>query len=86
MMGPNRIGQLYYHTRRSITLWKEPGLDMGTPMADAVGRIEQAEMFLVVAKAGWPDQGWLQVLVGGMLGWIYTGDLNLVWVDPEEEQ
>jgi len=43
-------------------------------------------VFLVVAKAEWPDQGWLQVLVGGRLGWIYTGDLNLVWVDPEEEQ
>jgi hypothetical protein len=82
-MGANRIGQLYYHTRRSITLRQDLGSHI---LANAIGSIEQGEMFLVVAKAEWPDQGWLQVLVGGMLGWIYTGDLNLVWVDPEEEQ
>jgi hypothetical protein len=82
-MGANRIGQLYYHTSRSIFLRKDrDSLSLRTP----IGSIKQGEMFLVVAKAEWPDQGWLQVLVGGMLGWIYTGDLDLVWVDPEEEQ
>lgn len=82
-MGANRIGQLYY-TRRSITLRQDRGSHI---LATAAwDRIEPGEMFLVVAKAEWPDLDWLQVLVGGRLGWIYTGALNLVWVDPEEEQ
>jgi hypothetical protein len=82
-MGANRIGQLYYHTHRSITLRQDRGSHI---LASAIGSIEQGEVFLVVAKAEWPDLGWLQVLVGGRLGWIYAEALNLVWVDPEEEQ